>query len=129
MGTKQRQQERGVSPLQGQPAALTWPHIMPQCLQQGLGPPFPAHGGLSISEVAPFPQRRAFLMAVELINLSLKQAMELLLELVPNKAVQQRVDAAVGKCHADGEWQCCVDDPCHVTVVNDVHMSQSIQKC
>lgn len=96
--------------------------------QWGLGLPLPAHCYLSVSEAAPFPQRRALSLAVELVNSSLKQAMELLLELVPNKAVHQRVDAAVGKSHADAKWQCCVDDPCHITVVDDVHMSQGIQK-
>lgn len=92
-----------MSPLQGQPAVLTQPHVTTQCLQKGFRAPLPAHGGLSVSEAAPFPQRRTLLLAVELINSSLKQAMELLLKLVPNKTVQQRVDAAVGKRHADAK--------------------------
>lgn len=112
----------------GQRSITDIAHIMPQCLQQGLGLPLPAHRGLSISAAAPFPQGRALPVAVELINPSLEQAVELLLELVPNEAVQQRVDAAVGKGHADAEWQRCVDEPCHRTAADDAHVSQGIQK-
>lgn len=114
-----------MSPVQG---VLISPHIVPQCLQERLRLPFSAHGGFSISEAAALPGRGALPVAVELINSPLEQAVQLLLELVANEAVEQGVDAAVGKGHADAKWQRRIDDPHHLTAVDDVHASQSVQK-
>lgn len=111
-------------PQQGHPAALT----PPQCLQERLRVPFFAHGGFSISEAAALPGRGALPVAVELVDSALEEAVQLLLELVSNEAVEQGVDAAVGKGHADAKWQRRVDDPQHLTAADDLHVGQSVQK-